>query len=252
MTIPSIPKSREREFCDYCDNILNKIYIRYCGAEKVRSALYLSVASPILSDISTYFSCQEKERRLSNIECLIIASLYGDVASIAYQFGDVNTFNTAYITEQKWLSRANFRSLNMFPWIIREFWGITSLYGTRPSRFAFVLTTVIIVFGLFYSTTYLSYSDIPHLEIKDVNYPNGYCTFFEALLNSIYFSIITLTTVGFGDIIPNNSYARLIVPIEALLGVSLFGVFVAMLTRKKPYRKLSSFLLQNDLTKDIN
>ena len=174
---------------------------------------------------------------------MIIASVYGDVGAIAHSFGDGITFDVAYVAEQKWLSKAKLRSRKIFLWLIREFWGITSSYGTSPSRFALVLTMVILIFSLCYSTTYFSYSNLPHLEIKDASYPNGYCSYLEALLNSIYFSVITLTTVGFGDITPYNYFARLMVPIEALLGVSLFGVFVTMITRKLPTRRFPDFPL---------
>ncbi len=44
-----------------------------------------------------------------------------------------------------------------------------------------------------------------------------------------YFSIITLTTVGFGDIVPQNSYARTVVSIEAISGQVYLTVIVARL-----------------------
>jgi voltage-gated potassium channel len=44
-----------------------------------------------------------------------------------------------------------------------------------------------------------------------------------------YFSIVTLTTVGFGDIVPQNSYARTVVSIEAISGQIYMTVIVARL-----------------------
>lgn len=44
-----------------------------------------------------------------------------------------------------------------------------------------------------------------------------------------YFSIITLTTVGFGDIVPQNTYARTVVSVEAISGQIYMTVIVARL-----------------------
>jgi hypothetical protein len=42
----------------------------------------------------------------------------------------------------------------------------------------------------------------------------------------LYFSAIVITTVGFGDIVPFTSLARSIVALEAVLGVTLAGLFL--------------------------
>lgn len=41
----------------------------------------------------------------------------------------------------------------------------------------------------------------------------------------LYFSIITATTTGYGDILPNNSLIRMLVSAEVLLNLILFGLF---------------------------
>jgi hypothetical protein len=52
------------------------------------------------------------------------------------------------------------------------------------------------------------------------------------LLDFLYFSAVTITTVGYGDILPNSSYVRTLVMAEALLGVTLIGGFVSSLFLK--------------------
>jgi hypothetical protein len=47
-----------------------------------------------------------------------------------------------------------------------------------------------------------------------------------------YFSAITITTLGFGDITPITSAARLLVGIEAVLGVVVVGLFLNAIARK--------------------
>ena len=47
----------------------------------------------------------------------------------------------------------------------------------------------------------------------------------------LYFSIVTITTLGYGDIVPLTDQARVLVGIEALLGVVLIGLFLNALTQ---------------------
>lgn len=46
----------------------------------------------------------------------------------------------------------------------------------------------------------------------------------------LYLSIVTITTLGYGDIIPLNGTARLLVGVEALTGVVLMGLFLNSLS----------------------
>ena len=49
------------------------------------------------------------------------------------------------------------------------------------------------------------------------------------LIDFLYFSAVTITTTGFGDILPNSTEVRALVMIESLLGVILPGMFVSAL-----------------------
>jgi hypothetical protein len=47
-----------------------------------------------------------------------------------------------------------------------------------------------------------------------------------AFIRYVYFSVVTITTVGYGDIVPLTDRARLIVGLEALLGIVFAGLFI--------------------------
>lgn len=46
------------------------------------------------------------------------------------------------------------------------------------------------------------------------------------LLDAMYFSAITVTTTGFGDVTPTNTFTRGLVMVEAVIGVVLIGLFL--------------------------
>lgn len=46
-------------------------------------------------------------------------------------------------------------------------------------------------------------------------------------LDALYLSLVTLTTLGYGDITPTSAWLRLIAPLEALIG---FGLFTAVIS----------------------
>jgi Ion channel len=52
------------------------------------------------------------------------------------------------------------------------------------------------------------------------------------LTRMIYFSAVTITTLGFGDITPVSSVARLLVGIEAVVGAVLVGLFLNAVAQK--------------------
>lgn len=51
-------------------------------------------------------------------------------------------------------------------------------------------------------------------------------------LQSLYFSVITFTTLGFGDIIPINCIGQALATIEVMLGYLLLGTLIAILIRR--------------------
>lgn len=52
-----------------------------------------------------------------------------------------------------------------------------------------------------------------------------------SMLDAFYFSVITITTTGFGDITAHGNAAKLCVSIEATAGITIVGLFLASLWR---------------------
>ena len=93
---------------------------------------------------------------------------------------------------------------------------------TMPYRTLFLLWAMLLLgFGLAYYT------------LSTLSPDNGLTDFkgasdMKQFLNSVYFSIITATTVGYGDIVPMG-ISKILAAGESVLGFFLFAVFVTKL-----------------------
>lgn len=108
-----------------------------------------------------------------------------------------------------------------FKWFISLFESILWGYGERPSRIILVALATV----TFYSGIY-SYFD--WLDEKGNPYH-------LSLLDSSYFSVVTFTTLGYGDITPKTEILKLLAGSEALLGAFTMGLIVAGFSNRSRY-----------------
>ncbi|MDB2283050.1 pentapeptide repeat-containing protein [Halorubrum ezzemoulense] len=134
-------------------------------------------------------------------------------------------------------------------WVESEFINRVTDYGESWRRLAIVSGAIIFVSGLLYPLfggirfssntgrgsqltsemfpSYLPLDWIP-IEFSVEGYPEWVVT----LLESMYFSVVTFTTLGYGDVQPVGPAAKFLVGIESLAGVVLMAALVFVLTRK--------------------
>jgi len=70
------------------------------------------------------------------------------------------------------------------------------------------------------SISYIDDSPIVMKNVAQGKYSYSLCDF-------MYFSVVTITTLGYGDILPNSSLVRILVMIESVSGVIIMGAFVS-------------------------
>jgi hypothetical protein len=88
------------------------------------------------------------------------------------------------------------------------FWIITR----RPVVYGALYLCVIPTYALIYS--YSIGMDLEYTKTSDT------------LLTNLYYSVVTITTLGYGDILPKNVETQLVVATEVLFGVLLIGLFL--------------------------
>ena len=70
----------------------------------------------------------------------------------------------------------------------------------------------------------------------------------QLYLTMIYFSLVTLTTVGYGNIAPHSGFAQTFSGVEALIGQLYLAILVAYLVGSTLSARLKEHMLQNDPT----
>lgn len=90
---------------------------------------------------------------------------------------------------------------DIFKWLVKN-----------PFRLFLLYPIIILLFFFIYM----------NLEINSFNFSSGEESWFDFL----YFSIITITTLGYGDISPIKFWAKVYVSLEVFIGVSLLALIV--------------------------
>ncbi len=72
----------------------------------------------------------------------------------------------------------------------------------------------------------LNYSCAPSLGLK----VGG--AIVKSFVDAFYFTIITLTTIGYGDITPTTELGRIVIAGEGIVGFVLFATLASMIYRK--------------------
>ena len=101
-------------------------------------------------------------------------------------------------------------------WVWEIFFG----FGVRLRNF--LLTGL----GLIIILTIINYCS---REIFGLDY-NGVPL--SSINEAFYFTVISLTTVGYGDIVPTTQFGRIVMAAEGVIGFGMFGVLISMLFRK--------------------
>ncbi|NJL81651.1 MAG: ion transporter [Richelia sp. SM2_1_7] len=131
-----------------------------------------------------------------------IFSLYSIIDLIAILPFFVGAIDISYIRLLRW-----FRILRLIRYLDRKFlFGhVSTEDGTIFTRILFTLFAIIFVYsGLIYQVEHPANSEV-----------------FSTFVDAIYFSIVTMTTVGFGDVTPVTQIGRLLTVLMILTGIAL-------------------------------
>lgn len=95
---------------------------------------------------------------------------------------------------------------------------VISAYGESPLRVSATALIVILLCAAVYQ-----YTGIMSNELQELTH---------SFTTNLYFSIVTFTTLGYGDFSPPQGVARFVATIEAILGLFLMSLFLVTLVRR--------------------
>lgn len=133
---------------------------------------------------------------------------------------DIN-FSGAYqlrrfVIDENYLKE--FRDVSPFNDVIYRIWLITSDCGRSPQRWCLWIIGIVVLFSALYSLTGLDYGT------------SG------TIIGPFYFSVVTITTLGYGDIIPVSLMARSLAICEVFIGYIMLGGLLSIFTTKMARR----------------
>lgn len=115
--------------------------------------------------------------------------------------------------------------------ILLRLWGISCSYGQNFFRWLFVSFALILIFSLILMNFEFNIATAKIIHQSNYKIIQGvvdYPSFGQAL----YFSVVTFTTLGFGDVLPVNDPGRFWVGFEVVIGYIMLGGLVSIFANK--------------------
>jgi hypothetical protein len=167
---------------------------------------------------------EEKKVLRSQIEAFyrLVDSYLVVLEKIYQKKGFLEASERSYEDKMHFRKRFAFFSGQHFAHLGHIFLDKTSRYGHSLGRWGLTVLLFISVFaGLFWILDYSSTTSM----FADYTASSGFFDYF-------YFSVVTFTTLGYGDITPVTIAEKTIVGVEVLLGFTMLGVFINLIKRR--------------------
>lgn len=147
---------------------------------------------------------------------------YGSLEVIFRRKNFVDEMKQAY--ERKMRARKShfWYQKRFLRWLEYEFLELTSDYGESFLRWGVTSAVFAVIMGGFFYGIDLLYPGTHQLIV-----PEG-----EHWYNYIYFSMATLTSLGFGDYLPHSFLAKLLASIEVFFGFTMLGIFISLIQKR--------------------
>lgn len=121
-----------------------------------------------------------------------------------------------FIVDQNYIYE--FKNINRFSRILYAIWMLTNDCGRSMFRWCACIVILSLAFAWLYSFVAIDYGE------------------HQNWIAPYYFSVVTLTTLGYGDILPLSSAARLVALFEVMLGYMMLGGLLSILSNKMARR----------------
>ena len=122
----------------------------------------------------------------------------------------------SFIHDQNYLEE--FRRQSPVANIVYRIWWLTSDCGRSILRWSFCTGLIIVFFAWLYTMVHLDYGP------------------YRTDISPLYHSVVTMTTLGYGDIIPVSTGAKVVAMFEVFLGYVMLGGLLSIFSNKMARR----------------
>lgn len=133
----------------------------------------------------------------------------------------VESVSRAHEEKMNYRKKVTIFEKRYFEWLFYKFLEVSSKYGESFWRWGVTTIVTIFVFGLIFWGV-----DSVQTGGELVGKING------GIDDYFYFSVVTFTTLGYGDLTPVTDFQKILVGLEAVSGYLMLGSFMALLQRK--------------------
>jgi hypothetical protein len=223
-------KNIQYEITDEIVDILAKNFVSYYKCNYIISDKGDTIQNPISSgSMEDYVVTTDGSNLIVPIfilSTIIKSTYYNKIMNLKIQLGNLNYENSLNedIFRACSLELSNPEDTMRFDFDINRIFPLQHYYNVKTK----------------YGEPNPMHISIPRKLYKKINSfvygVNGY-SFQDDFWSLFYLSTVTITTLGFGDIVPITRTCRLLVSSEAILGIILIGLFLNALTRDKIFNK---------------
>ena len=181
---------------------------------------------------------QEKKKKFSEAK-----KTYLLLKNNFHSLGQYDDESWAFGKEKEMERKSNCHIESLHKWLWSWFCNVIYGYGEKPQNVVISAGLIIIFFALLFASIGISNPEIIDLKgiTVDQNTGNIVDSASKGLLknnvirnipDSLYFSLITFTTLGYGDFRPLEGWGRILAGSEAFIGAFMMALFVYTFARR--------------------
>lgn len=218
--------------CKFVGSIIENCVFRRCSF--IRCNFYKSVIGNCDIDPTSFENCANKETT-PNFGVGLFRELLHNSRQVAspdysrearYQLRRWQRYEKLWELKLKWetsriFSKSTFEVAKMSISVSKD-WVYEILFGYGMRLQNFILTSL----GLLLVLTTVNYVFRDSFQLM----LGG--KVISGIADAFYFSVIVVTTLGFGDITPNTQIGEIVVAIEALIGFVMFAVLTSIIFKR--------------------
>lgn len=178
----------------------------------------------ILKD--TYYNeenslCGRNNYRIARIQAKVIE----DNENIGYYYYNERNYESNFLKDKKYKGYKNYLANDFFDFLSKHFIG----YGEKPIKLLFISFSIISLFAFIYLFTGIKILDYGLIKVDVLNNTYSLHELVSIYMESWYFSMITFSTVGYGEVIASGLLSKMIVCVEVFLGITTHATWTSIL-----------------------